>query len=102
MVNDIMKEIGYAFKMWLQRGFPPFLCYLRDKRGLIQIIIEKVTWDCRLRLQILIYLQIFMEDLLGARLCSRGLLSLSAQGRQRPCPHGACPPEPTTVEKREQ
>lgn len=49
-----------------------FLCYLRDTGGLCPIIIEKGTWDYKLRPQIFIYLQMFMEeDLLGARLCSR-------------------------------
>lgn len=33
-------------------------------------------------------------ELLGARLCSLGCASLSAQGRGRPCPHTAHLPEP--------
>lgn len=45
---------------------------MRDKGGLFPIIIEKGTWDYKLRPQIFIYLQTFMEDhLLGARLGSR-------------------------------
>lgn len=89
-----MKEIGYEFKIRLPKGFLPFLYYLRDKGGFIQIKIEEVTRNCGLGPQIFIYLQMFMEYLPGARLCSLDRASLGAQGRGGPCSPRAYLPEP--------
>lgn len=46
------------------------------------MITEKVTLDCRLRPQVFIYLPVFLEDLLRARLYSMDQASLHQCSRQ--------------------